>query len=102
MEHLRTIVIAAERHGGFVRIDMDGSALIDQTLDVFEHALADGHRNVGVVLQSYLYRTAAGYGARVYVPFGSEWFPFFMRRLAECPSNVGFIIRSALYEQHGK
>ena len=197
-DNLRTIVSAAQHHGGFVRIDMEGSALVDQTLEVFERVWSEGHRNVGVVLQSYLYRTeadlqrlldlgarvrlvkgayseqsdiayprkidvdaafirlahrlltegstpafathdprmitavkafaqdqgigsdafefqmlygvrrdlqatllSAGYGVRVYVPFGSEWFPYFMRRLAERPANVGFVIRSVLYEQRG-
>ena len=32
-----------------------------------------------------------GYGLRVYIPFGSEWYPYFMRRLAERPANVLFI-----------
>ena len=198
MTNLVSILGAAKHHGGFVRIDMEGSALIDQTLDIFEGVWAAGHRNVGVVLQSYLYRTetdlqraldlgarvrlvkgayneqdgiayankgdvdaafvrlayrmlaegaapafathdprmidavcafakdqgigrdafefqmlygvrrdlqttlvAKGYGVRVYVPFGAEWFPYFMRRLAERPANVGFVIRSVLYEQRG-
>jgi proline dehydrogenase len=39
-----------------------------------------------------------GYGLRVYVPFGREWFPYFMRRLGERPANVGFVIRSLLRE----
>ena len=41
----------------FVRIDMEQSAWIDPTLDLFEHVWQEGYRNVGVVLQSYLYRT---------------------------------------------
>lgn len=198
MTNLASILGAAKHQGGFVRIDMEGSALIDQTFDIFEGVWADGHRNVGIVLQSYLYRTEAdlqraidlgarvrlvkgayneqhniayadksdvdaafvrqahrllaegaapafathdprmidavcafandrgvgreafefqmlygvrrdlqttllakGYGVRVYVPFGAEWFPYFMRRLAERPANVGFVIRSVLYEQRG-
>jgi proline dehydrogenase len=39
-----------------------------------------------------------GFGLRVYVPFGREWFPYFMRRLGERPANVGFVIRSLLRE----
>jgi proline dehydrogenase len=35
-----------------------------------------------------------GYRVRIYIPFGSDWFPYFMRRLAERPANVGFIIRN--------
>ncbi len=41
-------------------------------------------------LQSRL--AAAGYPVRVYVPFGKEWYPYFMRRLAERPANLGFFI----------
>jgi proline dehydrogenase len=42
----------------------------------------------------------AGYRIRVYVPFGSEWFPYFMRRLGERPANVAFVIRGLLSERH--
>ena len=34
-----------------------------------------------------------GYRVRVYVPFGRQWFPYFMRRLGERPANVGFVLR---------
>jgi len=40
-----------------------------------------------------------GYRVRVYVPFGSQWFPYFMRRLAERPANLGFVLRSLLTER---
>lgn len=39
-----------------------------------------------------------GYGLRVYVPFGREWFPYFMRRLGERPANIGFVIRGIVRE----
>lgn len=42
-----------------------------------------------------------GYAVRVYLPFGDDWFPYFMRRLAERPANVLFMARSVLYEQLG-
>jgi proline dehydrogenase len=35
-----------------------------------------------------------GYNVRVYVPFGAEWYPYFMRRLAERPANVLFLARN--------
>ena len=41
---------------------------------------------------------AEGYRVRVYIPFGREWFPYFMRRLGERPANVGFVVRSLLSE----
>ena len=179
----------------FVRIDMEQSAWVDPTLDLFEHVWQEGYRNVGVVLQSYLHRTERdlarvnalgagvrlckgaykedrtvaypvkadvdaafirlmrtlirdgtrpafathdphvidatrayasergltaeafefqllngvrrdlqdalrdqGYRVRIYLPFGQEWFPYFMRRLGERPANVLFILRSLGHE----
>ena len=35
-----------------------------------------------------------GYRVRIYVPFGTEWFPYFMRRLAERPANLAFFLRN--------
>ena len=37
---------------------------------------------------------AEGYRVRVYVPFGTEWYPYFMRRLAERPANVLFLSKN--------
>ena len=44
---------------------------------------------------------ADGWTVRVYVPFGQEWYPYFMRRLAERPANVAFLLRSVLREGRG-
>jgi proline dehydrogenase len=35
-----------------------------------------------------------GYRVRVYIPYGRDWFPYFMRRLAERPANIGFLVRN--------
>ncbi len=35
-----------------------------------------------------------GYNVRVYIPYGRRWYPYFMRRLAERPANVAFIVRN--------
>jgi proline dehydrogenase len=43
--------------------------------------------------------TANGCRVRVYVPFGREWFPYFMRRLGERPANVGFVVRGIFSER---
>jgi proline dehydrogenase len=43
--------------------------------------------------------SAQGYGMRIYIPFGREWFPYFMRRLGERPANVAFVVRSVLRER---
>ena len=195
VDNLRRILDAANAHGFFVRIDMEDSPYTQITLDIFETMWQQGYRNAGVVLQSYLRRSAEdakrlnglgarvrlvkgayneprsvayqdkeevdaafvdimkvlltdgtypaiathdpvmiaatrdfarkqqisprafefqmlfgvrrdlqtalvrdGYAVRVYVPFGREWFPYFMRRLGERPANIGFVIRSLLRE----
>jgi len=36
----------------------------------------------------------AGYPVRIYVPYGTEWYPYFMRRLAERPANLVFFLRN--------
>jgi len=188
----RRVVEDAARRGNFVRIDMEGSSVTQATIDVFRRLRADfGLNDVGIVLQSYLYRTAEdardllkiparirlckgayneppevaypdkkdvddnfvrvmqmlltsgvyhgiathdpkmidatiefanregigkdafefqmlygirrdlqeqlardGYGMRVYVPYGKSWYPYFMRRLAERPANIWFVMKN--------
>jgi proline dehydrogenase len=43
--------------------------------------------------------TERGYTVRIYVPYGHEWYPYFMRRLAERPANVGFMLRAIVKEE---
>lgn len=57
--------------------------------DDFEFQMLYGIRTD---LQRQLVRD--GYRVRIYVPFGQEWFPYFMRRLAERPANLGFMVRN--------
>lgn len=189
LANVRGVVEAAAGVGGFVRIDMEESSLVDATLDVFRALTQDFPGHVGIVLQAYLYRTEADlealfplglnvrlckgayneppsvafpnkhdvdvnfrrliglalsgatytavathderivesaaeqsrelhadgrwevqmlYGVkprmqqemvqrgrrlRVYVPFGTHWYPYFIRRLAERPANLAFLLR---------
>jgi len=51
------VVGHAATHGNFIRMDMEESGRVDDTLGVYRRLRADGHDNVGTVLQSYLYRT---------------------------------------------
>ena len=193
--HLRKILERASKLNCFVRIDMESSAYTQRTLDVQQELWKDGFRDVGIVLQAYLYRTAAdveraieqgvqvrlckgaylepprvafpdkvdvdanyarlmerllivgnhpaiathdehllnqaleiarrekiaperfdfemlfgvrrdlqlrlvnaGYRVRVYLPYGREWYPYLVRRLAERPANIGFFLRSLVSE----
>ena len=192
-DNVRRVVERAAELGNFVRIDMEYSAVVDATLDIYRRLRDAGLENVGTVLQSYLYRADADlesllplqpnlrfvkgayleppevaypeksdvdaayvrlierslrgggytavathderlieqaiafteqegiardrfefqmlYGVRpklqldlagrgfkvlVATPFGPEWFPYLMRRLAERPANLGFFVRNAL------
>jgi proline dehydrogenase len=194
-ELLTGILQRAQQLDNFVRIDMEGSAYTQRTLDLVL-ALHERFPNCGVVLQSYLYRTADdvarvnaarvrvrlvkgaydeppevafpkkadvdakyeaemqqlllhgvypaiathddrlieatkrfareraipmdgfefqmlygirrdlqdrllrdGYRVRIYVPYGTEWYPYLMRRLAERPANLLFIVRSLIRER---
>jgi proline dehydrogenase len=195
IDNLRKILERAEPAGFFVRIDMENSPYTELTLEIYELLWRHGYRQLGVVLQSALYRSEkdleainafggrvrlvkgaykepkavayqkkadvdaayarmlqtlitrghdpaiathdpamielartiarehgvapdrfefqmlygvrrdlqamlakAGYRVRVYIPFGREWFPYFMRRLGERPANVAFVIRGILGE----
>jgi proline dehydrogenase len=40
-----------------------------------------------------------GYRVRVYVPFGKQWYPYFMRRLGERPANVAFVLKGILSDR---
>ena len=100
IELMRTLL----RAGTYPAIATHDPAMIDATTafaadqhipkDRFEFQMLYGIRRD---LQASLSRD--GYPFRVYVPFGKEWFPYFMRRLGERPANVGFIIRSLLREK---
>ena len=57
VDNLRRILEPARHHGFFVRIDMENSPYTDVTLDIFETLWQQQYRNVGVVLQSALYRS---------------------------------------------
>jgi proline dehydrogenase len=92
------------RDGNYPAIATHDPAMVDATKayatqqhiakDRFEFQMLYGIRRD---LQTSLSRE--GYPFRVYVPFGKEWFPYFMRRLGERPANVGFVVRSIFREK---
>jgi len=65
--------------------------------DRFEFQMLFGVRRD---LQDRLLR--AGYRVRLYVPYGTEWYPYYMRRLAERPANVLFMLRAMTREGFGR
>ena len=57
-QNARRVVVEAERRGNFVRVDMEDSSVTQVTIDIFKRLRAEfGLNTVGIVLQSYLYRT---------------------------------------------
>ena len=56
-DNVRRLVERAAELGNFIRIDMEYSAVVDATLDIYRRLRDAGLSNVGTVLQSYLYRT---------------------------------------------
>jgi proline dehydrogenase len=61
--------------------------------DAFEFQMLFGVRRD---LQRRLARE--GFHVRIYIPYGRQWYPYFMRRLAERPANVAFILRNLFRE----
>jgi len=93
--------------GTFPAIATHDDRIVDQALgyardrgigpERFEFQMLFGVRRD---LQERLLRD--GWGVRVYVPTGSQWYPYFMRRLAERPANVVFLAVSVLRERRGR
>jgi proline dehydrogenase len=77
--HDPRMIAATIRHAAAMQISKDD----------FEFQMLYGVRTD---LQRRLVRD--GYRVRIYIPFGQDWFPYFMRRLAERPANVGFLVRN--------
>ena len=94
----------ARKNGAFAEIGSHDEAIIDWTRrhaitneipkDAFEFQMLYGIRRD---LQNDL--VASRYQVRTYVPYGTQWYPYFMRRLAERPENVGFIVRTVWKER---
>jgi proline dehydrogenase len=91
-------------HGTYPAIATHDPAMIDATKayarergygsDRFEFQMLYGIRRD---LQASL--VAEGCHVRVYVPFGRQWYPYFMRRLGERPANIGFVVRAIVGER---
>jgi proline dehydrogenase len=84
--HDERIIAEAKRYAAEQRIG----------LDTFEFQMLYGVRRD---LQDQLVRD--GYRCRVYVPFGTQWYPYLMRRLAERPANLAFITGNVMREMVG-
>jgi proline dehydrogenase len=99
-EEMRALLL----HGTYPAIATHDDRLIEATrqfarqhdiaTDRYEFQMLYGIRRD---LQERLLRD--GYRVRIYVPYGTEWYPYLMRRLAERPANLLFFLRSILRER---
>ncbi len=97
VEEMRTLLT----EGNYPAIATHDPALIEATIayarsntippDRYEFQMLYGVRR-----NEQLRLKRAGYGMRVYVPYGTEWYPYFTRRIAERPSNAFFVLRQVL------
>lgn len=58
MDNLHELLTVARDTGTFIRLDMEGTDVTESTLSIFEQVFPDYRKNVGIVLQAYLKRTA--------------------------------------------
>lgn len=101
VREMKVLLDAATNGGGYPGIATHDVKIIAATkayaaeckipLDRFEFQMLNGVRPA---LQQSL--VDEGYGMRVYVPFGTQWYPYFMRRLAERPANLLFFLSNLL------
>jgi proline dehydrogenase len=99
-ERMMTALLA---RGNYPAIATHDTAMIDRArMFAREHGIAPDRFEFQMLygirrdVQTSLVRD--GYRVRIYVPFGREWFPYFMRRLGERPANVLFVLRGILGE----
>ena len=76
-----------------INVAREHASKLQLAADSFEFQMLYGMRRD---LQASLAKD--GYRVRVYVPFGRQWFPYFMRRLGERPANLGFVLRGIASE----
>jgi len=74
---------------GMIAATIRSASEMKVSKDDFEFQMLYGVRTD---LQRQLVRD--GYRLRIYIPYGRDWFPYFMRRLAERPANLGFFVRN--------
>ena len=75
--------------------------LIEEATQIAQKMACDRNRwefqmILGVQRDLQMQLVRQGYRMRIYIPFGSHWLPYFMRRIAERPANLWFVLRSML------
>ncbi|WP_075982800.1 proline dehydrogenase family protein [Bacillus massilinigeriensis] len=97
-ENYKKIIKMHLQNGNYTAVASHDEAIIEYTKqfvkennisnDQFEFQMLYGIRN-----ERQLELVKEGYRMRVYVPYGTDWYGYFMRRLAERPANVAFVLK---------
>lgn len=93
-EQMRTLMASEETKPAIATHDM---SLLDlaRGLAIERNHPFEFQMLYGVRRESQKQLVTEGYPVRVYLPFGSQWYPYLTRRLAERPSNAWFLVRAA-------
>ena len=96
--HLARLLLSEGNFPAIATHDMD---LVRSTIEHAQRHSIPGHRFefqmlYGVRRDQQEKLVADGWGMRVYVPYGTEWYPYFTRRIAERPSNALFVLRQMI------
>lgn len=97
-ENFRKIIKAHLLNGNYTAVATHDESVIEYTKqlvkeenipnDMFEFQML-----YGIMPEKQIELARDGYTSRVYVPFGTDWYGYFMRRLAERPANVAFVLK---------
>lgn len=97
-ENFKKIIKMHLLNGNFTAIASHDEAMIEYTKQlVKEHNIPNDQFEFqmlyGIRTERQLELVKEGYNMRVYVPYGTDWYGYFMRRLAERPANVAFVLK---------
>ncbi len=97
-ENFKKLIKKHLLNGNYTAVATHDDAIIDYTKKlVSEYTIPkeqfEFQMLYGIRPERQLELVQEGYKMRVYVPYGTDWFGYFMRRLAERPANVGFVLR---------
>jgi proline dehydrogenase len=100
-EQFRSLMELLLQHGNYPAIATHDPRLIQATQEFARsrHISADRYEFqmlYGVRRDAQIALVAGGYRMRVYVPFGTQWYPYFVRRIAERPANALFVLRQLM------
>jgi proline dehydrogenase len=100
-ENFKKIIKKHLLNGNYTAIATHDDAIIDYTKQLVKEHNIPNHQFefqmlYGIRPERHLELVKEGYKMRVYVPFGTDWYGYFMRRLAERPANVAFVLKGIL------